>query len=61
MFVIDTQGYIAYAGAIDNAPLGRSAGGVVNYVDQALAELTAGKPVSTPSTEAYGCSVKYAR
>jgi len=29
-------------------------------VTAALAELEAGKPVSTPSTQSYGCSVKYA-
>jgi hypothetical protein len=33
----------------------------VNYVDKALAELTAGKAVSTPKTKPYGCSVKYAK
>ena len=31
-----------------------------NHVKVALAEALAGKPVSTPSTRAYGCSVKYA-
>jgi len=29
------------------------------YVRQALAELAAGKPVSVPTSEPYGCSVKY--
>jgi len=29
-------------------------------VDQALTELLAGKTVSVPKTEPYGCSVKYA-
>ena len=61
MFVIDTQGSIAYAGAIDNSPLGRVTEGVVNYVDEALAELTVDKPVGTPKTEPYGCTVKYAQ
>ena len=32
-----------------------------NYVKVALDEAMAGKPVSNPDTEAYGCSVKYAR
>ncbi|NLF21880.1 MAG: thioredoxin family protein, partial [Lentisphaerae bacterium] len=31
----------------------------VNYVVQALAEARAGKPVSVPATDPYGCSVKY--
>lgn len=60
MFIIDTKGGIAYAGAIDNSPPGRKKEGVINYVDKALAELTTGKVVSIPNTEPDGCSVKYA-
>lgn len=60
MFIIDTKGSIVYDGAIDNSPLGKKKEGVINYVDKALAELTAGKVVSTPNTKPYGCSVKYA-
>jgi len=60
MFIIDTKGNIVYDGAIDDSPLGRKKEGVINYVDKALAELTAGKEVSTPNTKPYGCSVKYA-
>jgi peroxiredoxin len=63
LFVIDTSGVLAYAGAIDNSPDGEgespTGGQLVNYVEQALDALRAGKPVPTPSTEAYGCSVKY--
>ena len=61
MFIIDTKGNIVYEGAIDNSPLGRKKEGVINYVDRALAELTAGKRVSTKETKPYGCSVKYPR
>lgn len=61
MFIIDAKGNIAYNGAIDNSPLGRNKTGVINYVDKALAELTADKEVSTPKTKPYGCSVKYAK
>ncbi len=60
MYVIDTRGNIVYAGAIDNSPMGKKKEGVINYVDQALAELTAGKQVSTRESKPYGCSVKYA-
>ena len=62
MFIIDSAGYIVYDGAIDNAPMGEPAEGqqVVNYVDKALAELTAGRKVSIAKTKPYGCSVKYA-
>jgi peroxiredoxin len=60
MYIIDTAGKIAYEGAIDNAPLGKVEGEYINYVDKALAELTAGKSVSLAKTKPYGCTVKYA-
>jgi peroxiredoxin len=60
MFIIGAKGNIAYSGAIDNSPMGKETN-VINYVDKALAELTAGKEVSIPRTEPYGCSVKYAK
>lgn len=62
MFVIDPDGVIVYSGAIDNAPLGKLKpdATAVNYVQKALDELQAGKPISTPQTKSYGCSVKYA-
>ena len=60
MYIIDKQGNIVYTGAIDSAPLGKSQGRVVNYVDKALAELTAGERITTPAAKPYGCSVKYA-
>jgi peroxiredoxin len=61
LFVIDKQGKLVYQGAIDNAPLGKTAEGeaYVNYVDNALDELTLGKAVSIHATKPYGCSVKY--
>jgi peroxiredoxin len=61
MFVIDTSGNIVYSGAIDNSPMGEKGEGAINHVDKALAELTAGKSVSTASTKPYGCNVKYAK
>ena len=62
MFIVDTRGNIAYDGAIDNSPSGKRPKGqeLINYIDKALSELTAGKGVSTPETKPYGCSVKYA-
>jgi hypothetical protein len=63
MFVIDSSGVLAYRGAIDNSPDGEgespTGGKLVNYVDQALDDLAAKRPVSTPETKAYGCGVKY--
>jgi len=52
---------LAYAGAIDDKRSTNPADVKTanNYVAQALGELKAGKPVSTPATPAYGCSIKY--
>ena len=60
IFIINPRGRIAYDGAIDDSPLGKKKDGVVNYVDNVLAELTSGKAVSISSTKSYGCTVKYA-
>jgi peroxiredoxin len=62
IFIIDAKGSIVYKGAIDNAPMGKPDGAtLVNYADKALAELTAGKDVSTTETKPYGCSVNYGK
>lgn len=64
MYVIDKNGVLVYAGAIDNAPDGEgeapTGGSLVNYVDAALEDLGAGRAVKTPATKPYGCGVKYA-
>ncbi len=62
MFIIDKTGTLVYRGAIDNAPDGDTDLGApfTNYVEAALGDLAANKPVRTPETKAYGCSVKYA-
>jgi peroxiredoxin len=63
LYVIDAQGTLVYRGAIDNSPDGEreepQGGKLINYVDDAVAALAAGKPVSVPETKAYGCSVKF--
>jgi hypothetical protein len=59
MFVIDAGGRLAYAGAIDDDRDGEKGEKRVNYVEQALDELLAGRAVSVPETAAYGCPVKY--
>ena len=63
LFVVDPKGVLVYRGAIDNSPDGEgespTGGKLVNYVDAALSAVTAGKPVETSTTKAYGCSVKY--
>jgi peroxiredoxin len=59
MYVVDPKGTLVYAGALDNAPLGKSDTTVTKYVDAALADVKAGRTVATASTKPYGCSVKY--
>jgi peroxiredoxin len=59
MYIIGIDGTLLYQGAIDNDPHGEKTNDRVNYVHQALDEILSGKPVSTPQTKPYGCSVKY--
>lgn len=61
MFVINPEGNVIYAGAIDDKATTdvddiRRAD---NYVNDALTAAMAGKPIATPYTRSYGCSVKY--
>lgn len=61
MYVIDPNGKLIYAGAIDDKRSANPADvkTAQNYVRMALGEAMAGKPVSVASTSAYGCTVKY--
>lgn len=61
MFVINAEGMVAYAGAIDSVKSTKAddIAGATNHVQAAVGEILSGKPVSTPTTEPYGCSVKY--
>jgi peroxiredoxin len=61
MFVVNPEGVLIYAGAIDDKPTPNpsTVAGSNNYVKAALNEATSGKPVSVPLTKPYGCSVKY--
>jgi len=62
MYLIDNNGLLVYAGAIDDRPTTRRADvqGARNYVRAALEDVAAGRQVQTPATRAYGCTVKYA-
>ncbi len=62
MFVINPEGMLIYEGAIDDraTPDASDIPGAVNYVSQALTEAMAGRPVSVPVSQPYGCGVKYA-
>jgi peroxiredoxin len=59
MYVIDPEGVLRYEGAIDDDPRGKKKEGRVNHVRQAVEAVLEGKPVPSPTTKAYGCSVKY--
>jgi peroxiredoxin len=61
MYIIDPGGKLIYSGAIDDRPTpdAEDIRGADNYVNDALTAATAGKPVATPYTRSYGCSVKY--
>ncbi|HXF47144.1 MAG TPA: thioredoxin family protein [Burkholderiaceae bacterium] len=62
MYVIDPNGVLVYAGAIDDKRSANVADVKTanNYVAAALADAMAGKPVGIGHTQAYGCSIKYA-
>jgi AhpC/TSA family len=61
MYVIDQAGVLRYMGGIDSiaSTETKDIAKATQYVVQALAELRAGKPVSVPTSQPYGCSVKY--
>ncbi len=60
MYVIDKNGIVAYAGAIDSDSSPNRLG-ETNYVKDALEAVLAGSTVATPYAKPYGCSVKYGR
>jgi len=61
MALIDGDGVLRYAGAIDDKPTTdrKSVEGATNYLLAALDSVKAGEPVSVKETRPYGCSVKY--
>ena len=56
IFIISKDGRVAYHGAIDNSR-GLAQAGDVNYVSQALNQLTNNQPVSVPRSEPFGTSL----
>lgn len=60
MYVINTDGVLAYGGAIDDNANGRNAN-PTNHVEVALDSLISGSNITTTFTKPYGCSVKYAK
>ncbi|MEL6359727.1 MAG: redoxin family protein [Pseudomonadota bacterium] len=61
MFVIDGEGVLKYAGAIDDNPSAdpSTIEGATNFALAAFQSVAAGEEVETKSTKPYGCSVKY--
>lgn len=60
MVVIDPKGTVAYAGALDNAPLGDVKGeSLIPYTANAIAAVRSGAKVEPATTKAWGCGVKY--
>ncbi|MFW0776716.1 MAG: redoxin domain-containing protein [Rickettsiales bacterium] len=62
MYVIDKEGKLAYMGAIDDTPTADSADIATanNYVRAAVEALSSNMPIQLATSQAYGCSVKYA-
>lgn len=61
MYIVNPQGQLAYAGAIDSIASSRvdDIKLATNYVRQGLSEALAGKAISVSASRPYGCSVKY--
>lgn len=59
--IIDAQGVLRYAGAIDDrrTPKVGDIAGATNHVRAALDAGLAGKPIAIAQTQPYGCDVKY--
>ncbi len=63
IFIINPEGVLAYAGAIDDVKSTKAEDieGAVNYVQTTLDAALADKVIEISSTKSYGCSVKYAK
>lgn len=61
MYVIDPDGKLQYAGAIDSIKSANPADipKAENYLISSMTALFAGDPVEKPLTPPYGCSIKY--
>ncbi|MCV6606469.1 MAG: redoxin domain-containing protein [Porticoccaceae bacterium] len=61
MYVVDKQGVLQYAGAIDSdrSPSADAIAGATNYIDVVVPEVMVGKAATYTTTRPYGCSVKY--
>lgn len=61
MFIVASNGILAYAGAIDDSgamdPV--RVRGSRNYVRAALEDLAAGRKIATPTSRPFGCTIAY--
>lgn len=61
MFVIDAQGMLVYAGAVDDRPdANADPRSAKNHVRTTVEALLAGRPVPVAETKPYGTAIKYA-
>jgi peroxiredoxin len=58
VFLLNQQGILCYGGAIDDNAQD-SSGVRLHYLQDAIAQLLAGKAIASPSTSSIGCSVKW--
>lgn len=61
IFIVNPEGVLIYAGAIDDRPSTdpKDLAGATNYVEQVLDHALAGASMPARETKSYGCSVKY--
>jgi hypothetical protein len=61
IFIVNRDGTLVYAGGIDSVPSADPADilRATNFVNAAMTDLSAGRPVAIPNSRPYGCSVKY--
>ncbi len=60
-FVLDKEGVIVYAGALDDDPKGEKGETAKNYARDAVEATLEGKEVTTKETKSYGCGIKKVR
>jgi hypothetical protein len=61
IFIVNRDGTLVYAGGIDSIASAKpeDIAQATNYVNAAMTDLMAGRPVAVSNTRPYGCSVKY--
>lgn len=57
-FLFDKDGKLAYSGRQDNSPRDASKA-ETHELDDAIAEMLAGRPIAAPRTDSIGCNIKW--